>query len=148
MIAIAGSPESAIDAYCGVGCYGRHLANSGTTVVGIDVNGAALTSSSENEDVNYRTVEGAVEEHLENLLPVELLILNPPRSGLERTIPRQILNTPPETIIYVSCDPATLARDLDRLLSSYSLAGYQAFDLFPQTAHIETVAVLKRSKNQ
>ena len=148
VIAIAGSPDSAIDAYCGVGCYGRHLANSGTTVVGIDVNGAALTSSSENEDVNYRTVKGAVEEHLANFLPVELLILNPPRSGLERTIPLQILNTPPETIIYVSCDPATLARDLDRLLPSYSLAGYQAFDLFPQTAHIETVAVLKRSKNQ
>ena len=148
VIAIAGGPDSAIDAYCGVGHYGRHLANSGTTVVGIDVNGAALTSSCEDKDIKYRTVEGAVEEHLANFLPVDLLILNPPRSGLERTIPLQILEAPPETIIYVSCDPATLARDLNRLVPTYSLAESQAFDLFPQTAHIETVAVLKRSTNQ
>ena len=148
VIAIAGTPDSAIDAYCGVGHYGRHLANSGTTVVGIDVNGAALTSSCEDKDIKYRTVEGAVEEHLANFLPVDLLILNPPRSGLERTIPLQILEAPPETIIYVSCDPATLARDLNRLVPTYSLAESQAFDLFPQTAHIETVAVLKRSTNQ
>ena len=148
VIAIAGTPDSAIDAYCGVGHYGRHLANSGTTVVGIDVNGAALTSSCEDKDIKYRTVEGPVEEHLANFLPVDLLILNPPRSGLERTIPLQILEAPPETIIYVSCDPATLARDLNRLVPTYSLAESQAFDLFPQTAHIETVAVLKRSTNQ
>ena len=98
--------------------------------------------------IKYRTVEGAVEEHLANFLPVDLLILNPPRSGLERTIPLQILEAPPETIIYVSCDPATLARDLNRLVPTYSLAESQAFDLFPQTAHIETVAVLRRSTDQ
>ena len=148
VIALAGSPDSAVDAYCGVGYYGRQLANSGTTVVGIDVNEAALTSSCEKRSDNYRTVQGAVEEHLSNFLPVDLLILNPPRSGLERTIPLQILDAPPKTIIYISCDPATLARDLNRLESAYVLAQYQGFDLFPQTAHIETVVVLRRSENQ
>jgi 23S rRNA (uracil1939-C5)-methyltransferase len=148
VIALAGSPDSAVDAYCGVGYYGRQLANSGTTVVGIDVNEAALTSSCEKRSDNYRTVQGAVEEHLSHFLPVDLLILNPPRSGLERTIPLQILDAPPKTIIYISCDPATLARDLNRLESAYVLAQYQGFDLFPQTAHIETVVVLRRSENQ
>ena len=148
VIATSGSPDSAVDAYCGAGYYGRRLANSGATVVGIDVNGAALTSSCEKRSGNYRTVQGAVEEHLSNFLPVDLLILNPPRSGLESTIPLQILDAPPETIIYISCDPATLARDLKRLGSAYALIDYEAFDLFPQTAHIETVVVLRRSKNQ
>jgi len=148
VIATSGSPDSAVDAYCGAGYYGRQLANSGAAVVGIDVNGAALTSSCEKRSGNYRTVQGAVEEHLSNFLPVDLLILNPPRSGLESTIPLQILDAPPETIIYVSCDPATLARDLKRLGSAYALIDYEAFDLFPQTAHIETVVVLRRSENQ
>ena len=71
------------------------------------------------------------------------LVLNPPRSGLHEDVPTQILAEPPKRILYVSCDPATLARDVKRLNGQYALDGLRAFDLFPQTAHVEAVAELR-----
>ncbi|MGB1658840.1 MAG: 23S rRNA (uracil(1939)-C(5))-methyltransferase RlmD, partial [Longimicrobiales bacterium] len=85
---------------------------------------------------------GRVEDVLSSLLPAELLVVNPPRGGLHEDVPRQVLDAPPARMIYVSCDPATLARDLKRLSDRYTLEGLRAFDLFPQTAHVETVAEL------
>ncbi|HIN78722.1 MAG TPA: class I SAM-dependent RNA methyltransferase [Gemmatimonadetes bacterium] len=143
----AGFPDTAIDAYCGIGQYGRTLANLGTRVVGIDVSAAALASPFVRDDENYQTVQGTVEEHISDYLPTDLLVLNPPRSGLEHSVPVQILAAPPKRVIYISCDAATLARDLYRLAPVYSLVEHRAFDFFPQTAHIETVMILKRSGN-
>lgn len=144
----AGSPMTAVDAYCGIGHYGRVLAKSGAKVVGIDVNRPTFRSPRKESDENYRFVHGSVEEHLSRFLPADLCILNPPRSGLAEILPPQILRRSPQKIIYVSCDAATLARDLGRLKSSYSLIDHQAFDLFPQTSHVETVITLRRSKGE
>jgi 23S rRNA (uracil1939-C5)-methyltransferase len=84
-----------------------------------------------------------VEEHLEASLPADVILLNPPRAGVDArvTAALQSVNRPPRAIIYVSCDPATLARDLARL-DRYKLAGVRAYDMFPQTAHVETVCEL------
>ena len=142
----AGSPSTAIDGYCGIGHYGRVLAKSGTKVIGIDVDSPALQSSRRDSDKNYRFVHGPVEKHLSDFLPVDLCILNPPRNGLAETLPFQLLQKSPKNIIYVSCNAGTLARDLGRLKSSYSLLDHRSFDLFPQTSHIETVVTLERSK--
>jgi 23S rRNA (uracil1939-C5)-methyltransferase len=73
------------------------------------------------------------------------VLTNPPRTGMHERATATIAARRPERIVYVSCDPATLARDLRRLGPGYRLAGLTAFDLFPQTAHVETVAVLERS---
>ena len=140
----SGSPKTAIDAYCGVGLYGRALARAGACVTGIEMSPDAL-GSFEGAIADYRVLRGRVEDRLPDALPAQLLILNPPRTGLVHTVPDHIMASPPERIIYVSCDPATLARDLARLTSVYSLVELQAFDLFPQTAHVETVAVLERN---
>ena len=77
-----------------------------------------------------------------------MLILNPPRTGLDESIPAVVQASPPKRVIYVSCDPATLARDIDRLSPAFKLVRIQAFDLFPQTAHIETVAVLEEASDE
>ena len=137
----AGEPKTAVDAYCGVGVYGSALAERGTLVTGIERDDDAVAALRARPD-GFRVIHGPVESHLEEALPTELLILNPPRKGVTEEVSRQILTRPPERLIYVSCDPATLARDLTRLRPAYSMEKLHAFDLFPQTALVETVAVL------
>ncbi len=144
----ASGTGSAIDAYCGVGAYGLGLAARGWTVAGIESDPSAVRQargSSPPEggtDGRFEIHAGRVEDLLPALLPVDVLVLNPPRSGVHEDVPSQLLDAPPSRIIYVSCDPATLARDLKRLADRYTLARLRAFDLFPQTAHVETVAEL------
>ena len=75
---------------------------------------------------------------------VVLVLLDPPRAGVEPEIINALLNLQPARIVYVSCDPATLARDMRLLSASYSLERIAAFDMFPQTHHVETVAHLVR----
>ena len=72
------------------------------------------------------------------------MILNPPRRGVDRRVLTALTKQPPERIIYVSCNPATLARDIKGLGATFQLSNCRAFDLFPQTAHVETVATLTR----
>jgi 23S rRNA (uracil1939-C5)-methyltransferase len=91
----------------------------------------------------FRAVRGRVEEELEDRLPADIVLLNPPRSGLDRSVPASLVRHAPGRIVYVSCDPATLARDLDRLGPGFEVERIQAFDLFPQTAHVETVVTLR-----
>jgi 23S rRNA (uracil1939-C5)-methyltransferase len=88
-----------------------------------------------------------VEDRLAALLPADLVILNPPRAGLAETVPRILRAAPPARVVYVSCDPATLARDLARLRPVFGLAALFAFDLFPHTPHVETVAVLDAQRD-
>ena len=77
--------------------------------------------------------------------PVDFLLLDPPRTGAESRVINGILNLEPQRICYVSCDPATLARDLRKLLAGgYDLKGLAALDMFPQTHHVETVVHMKR----
>jgi 23S rRNA (uracil1939-C5)-methyltransferase len=85
-----------------------------------------------------------VEAALGRLGAPDLVITNPPRVGMDARVTTELERLAPGRIVYVSCDPATLARDLGRL-PGYRLAGLKAFDLFPQTAHVETVAVLERA---
>ncbi len=133
---------TAIDAYCGIGKYGRLLAEHGWSVTGIEVDHAAAVDARVDAPQRFEVVESRVEEVLGAHLPVELLLVNPPRSGLHADVPSAVMGAPPRHIVYVSCDPGTLARDLRALSDAYELVGLKSFDLFPQTAHVETVAVL------
>ncbi|MDR0649299.1 MAG: 23S rRNA (uracil(1939)-C(5))-methyltransferase RlmD [Synergistaceae bacterium] len=81
----------------------------------------------------------------------DAIVLDPPRSGCDAAVIEGVMKIAPEKIVYVSCDPATLARDLSRIMGaesggSYSLESLEAFDMFPQTAHVESVAVLRHAK--
>ena len=86
---------------------------------------------------------GRVEDLLARHLPADVVLLNPPRAGVDARVTQALesVRRPPAAILYVSCDPATLARDLVRL-PRYRLAAVRAYDMFPQTAHVETVCEL------
>lgn len=140
----AAAPGTVLDAYCGVGLYARRLARAGYQVVGIEAHGGALEEA-RRAAPQARFLEGTVEARIGEALPVDAAVLNPPRAGLHAVVPERLLGAGPARLLYVSCDPATLARDLGRLALRYGLAGIRCFDLFPQTAHVETVVELERT---
>lgn len=138
---VGGGPATAVDAYCGVGVYGRALARMGWTVAGIELDAHACRGARSGAPTGFTVREGRVEDLLPSLLPVELVLLNPPRAGLHESIPSLLARHRGARLVYVSCDPATLARDAARLAPAYRVMELQPFDLFPQTSHVETVAV-------
>ncbi len=88
---------------------------------------------------------GLVEDLLPSLRPAAGVIVNPPRTGLGEEVTSRLSAQPPDHLVYVSCDPATLGRDIARLGTSYKVRDLRSFDLFPQTAHVETVVRLERA---
>ncbi|MEJ2502771.1 MAG: hypothetical protein P8177_05545, partial [Gemmatimonadota bacterium] len=139
----AARPDRVVDAYCGVGLYARELVRAGIDTVGIEAHPAAVREA-ERATPAARFLVGRVEDRLSEALPADLAILNPPRAGLHERVSRTLGSDGPDRVVYVSCDPATLARDLGRMKETYRLRGIKSFDLFPQTAHVETVVELER----
>ncbi|HEX2210807.1 MAG TPA: hypothetical protein VHG93_24200, partial [Longimicrobium sp.] len=92
-------------------------------------------------------VEGPVEALIAEHLPADLVILNPPRAGIAAQAADALVAAPAKRIVYVSCNPATLARDLKRMSAAYRMESIRSFDLFPQTAHVESVALLTRTES-
>lgn len=134
-----------VDAYCGAGFHARRLARSGARVVGLELDPDAVAAARAERIAGAEFRQGRVEELLADALPADLVILNPPRAGVATEVVDALVATPPARIIYVSCNPATLARDIARLGAGFELAGLRSFDLFPQTAHVETVAEIRAS---
>ncbi len=145
---------TALDLYCGVGLFTLPLAQRFELVVGVEANAVATEFARRNLKCakldNTRILTSHVgdwlKEHSRSFASVDFLLLDPPRSGAENRVIDGILALSPRRISYVSCDPATLARDLKKLTAGgYNLDSVAAFDMFPQTHHVETVAWLKQS---
>lgn len=137
--------QRVVDAYCGFGVRALELAQRGARVVGIDSDAGAIEYAERGAvalGLAARFVAAPVERALSEELPADLVILNPPRRGVADPVVRALLGQPPSRIIYVSCDPATLSRDLKALAPGFDLIDLQAFDMFPQTAQVEVVASL------
>ena len=141
-LAQAHAPKKVVDAYCGIGLHARRLARLGAEVIGIELDHTAVEQAQRAGLPGCTFIEARVEDVLADHLPADLLIVNPPRAGLAGEITQQLASGAARRIIYVSCDPATLARDLARLAPHYRLESTRCFDLFPQTSHVETVAEL------
>lgn len=134
-----------VDAYCGVGVYARRMARHGANAVGIELDPGAVEMARDRSVEGCEILQGRVEDRLSEVLPAELVVLNPPRAGVAAGVMETLSNAAPARIVYVSCDPATLARDVARLGADYGIGRIQLFDLFPQTAHVETVLTLDRN---
>lgn len=135
-------PASVVDAYSGAGHTAIALADAGIRVTAIELDAEASAWSASRLRPPSRAVEGRVEDALPELLPADLVILNPPRAGVDARVTETLeAHSSTPRVIYVSCNPATLARDLSRL-PSYRIESLRAFDMFPQTAHVETVCEL------
>jgi len=136
------APATVVDAYSGTGETATRLAALGATVTAIELDRDAAAVCAARLPPGSRCLVGRVESVLMKALPADIVIVNPPRAGLhERVTATLEREGPPRVIVYVSCDPATLARDLTRL-PSYRIASIATFDMFPQTAHVETVCEL------
>jgi 23S rRNA (uracil1939-C5)-methyltransferase len=133
---------SAVDAYSGIGEHARRLAERGWKVTAIELDPTACRAARAAAADRWSVLEGRVEDRLADALPADLVIVNPPRAGLDPEVVRLLLNCAAPKLIYVSCDPATLARDVAALGGAYDASSIRCFDLFPQTAHVETVLSL------
>ena len=152
---MAHGPASVIDAYAGDGELALALEARGPKVTTIELDSEAVARMRSRLSSGTRVIEGRVEAHLASALPADAVILNPPRNGLHQQVTDLLSAAPLDgtrranhasgiahpALFYISCDPATLARDLRRL-PNYRIASLTAFDMFPQTAHVETVCEL------
>lgn len=139
--ALAISPRTAIDAYAGLGAAARSLAERGVSVTAIEVDASASRFAAGHLPEGSRAIAARVEDVLSKYLPADVVILNPPRAGVDAKVTQLLEKTPPPLVLYMSCDPATLARDVSRL-PTYRVNSLRAYDMFPQTAHVEVVCEL------
>ncbi len=140
--------ETVLDAYCGVGTLSLILAKGAHSVIGVEYVEEAIRDAKENARVNHLSNTqftcALAEEFISSLKHIDVGVLNPPRKGCERSFLENLALLKPTKIIYVSCDPATLARDLAILSEKgYKVEHVKPFDMFPQTVHVECVAFLK-----
>jgi SAM-dependent methyltransferases related to tRNA (uracil-5-)-methyltransferase len=136
-------PERVIDAYAGAGATAIRLAHAGSRVVAIESDRDAAARCAALLPEGSNAIAARVEDALAKALPADVVLINPPRTGIHETVAATLETyvPAPRAVIYVSCDPATLARDLQRM-PRYRIASLRAFDMFPQTAHVETVCEL------
>jgi len=139
-----------VDAYCGVGTFAKILSRHVGKVIAIEESASAIKDAQWNvrDIANIEILKGKVEDMLPTLSSqIDGFVIDPPRAGCQQSVLDALVNNPVPRIVYVSCDPSTLARDLNilcHLNPTYQLRSVQPLDMFPQTAHIECVAVLER----
>lgn len=143
------SEEVILDLYCGVGTLGINASKNAKKSFGIEIVKNAVLNAITNSKINKRDnifyMLGDVSECLPKIKEkVDTIIVDPPRAGLDNKTKETIIDFKPKKILYVSCDPMTLARDLKELSSYYNITNIKGLDMFPFTQHIETFVVLER----
>jgi 23S rRNA (uracil1939-C5)-methyltransferase len=151
------SDDFVLDLYCGVGAMTLMAAKKAGGALGIEWAASSVRDAKHNAVINHvhnvrflqgdacRLFQSEVLERLDRRFANNLLVLvDPPRSGCEESLLKAILQKKPKRLVYVSCDPATLARDIKRLSPFYRVQSVTPFDMFPQTSHIESVTCLDR----
>ena len=143
--------EEVIDLYSGTGTIPIFLSRYAKAVYGIEIIESAVADARENAKLNgienCRFFEGDIKDVLPGLEKrPDVMIIDPPRVGMHKKVVSQVLALGPEKIVYVSCNPATLARDLEMLCPAYRVVQVTPVDMFPHTYHIESVAELARQR--
>jgi 23S rRNA (uracil1939-C5)-methyltransferase len=143
--------ETVVDLYSGTGAIAIFLSGAAKTVIGIEIVESAvndaMTNCRINGILNCRFILGDIKEKLDGLkTEPDVMIIDPPRAGMHKDVVRKILELAPARIVYVSCNPSTLARDLYLLKESYRVLEVQPVDMFPHTHHIESVTRLELRK--
>ena len=140
-----------MEAFCGTGIMTAMLAQKCEKIIGIDIEKSSINDAHENAKNNGITNAqficadaNAEIGRIARKQDIDVMVVDPPRSGLGEEFIETISKSRPEKIIYVSCNPATLAKNLESLKKHYSLEFIQPYDMFPQTQHVECVALLKR----
>ncbi len=140
--------ERVLDLYAGTGTIGIFLSEGAKEVVGMEIVAGAVADAEKNRIANgvtnCRFIQGDIRESLKDIdWRPDVMIIDPPRDGMHKDVVRRTLEMAPPRIVYVSCNPATLARDLLALKEAYAVEAVQPVDMFPHTFHIESVARLR-----
>lgn len=141
--------ERVLDLYCGTGTIGLYLSSSCKEILGIEINKSAVEDAKSNQKYNHiknaKFICGDVKESIKKLdFHPDIVVVDPPRAGLDKETIDNLLSWETEKMIYVSCDPMTLGRDLQLLQEKYDILEITPVDMFPQTYHVECVCVLNR----
>ncbi len=140
--------ERVLDLYCGTGTIGIYLSDSAKDVNGLEINNEAVQDAQDNiainKVVNVKIEQKDVSKVIDKYENIELVVVDPPRSGLSKKALSNILEVNPNRIVYVSCDPATLSRDLNILKENYEVKEVTPVDMFPNTYHVECVCLLMK----
>lgn len=140
--------EKVLDLYCGTGTIGIYLSNEAKDVYGIEINDKAVEDAKENAVLNKANNIDFLCSDVGNVKTkfkdIDLVVIDPPRNGLSNNSLKNVLDINSKRIIYVSCDPVTLVRDLSTLTKTYIINEITLIDMFPNTAHCESVCVLER----
>ena len=145
------------DLYCGIGTISLFMAKYAKKVYGIEIVKQAIEDAIGNAKINNinntEFIAGDVEEVLDDLINnkkiiPDIVMVDPPRRGLDKTSIQNILKIKPRKLIYISCNPATLVRDLKELEESYDINSIKPVDMFPFTSHVECVAVLQLKQDR
>ncbi len=141
--------ETVLDLYSGTGTIPIWLSESAHSVIGIEINESAVADANKNCDknkiTNCRFILGDIKDALMQVeKKPDVLIIDPPRTGMHKDVVKQVVEMAPQKMVYVSCNPATLARDLGMMKDLYRVCEVQPVDMFPHTYHIESVARLEK----
>ncbi len=141
--------ETVVDLYTGTGTIPIWLSGDASEIIGLEVVEAALTDAEKNcrrnGIENCRFIAGDIRQSISGIKKrPDVMVIDPPRAGMHKDVVRAVLQMSPKKIVYVSCNPSTLARDLFMLAEEYSIARVQPVDMFPHTPHIEAVADLEK----
>ncbi len=140
--------ETVLDLYCGTGTIGMFLSKKAKHVYGVEINESAVKDANYNKELNgVSNIDFICEDAnkiKDNFNNIDIVVIDPPRSGLGNGSIEYLLDIKPKKMIYVSCDPITLARDLNILKNEYDVKKVSPVDMFPNTYHCESVCLLER----
>jgi 23S rRNA (uracil1939-C5)-methyltransferase len=149
--------QAVLDAYCGTGTIGLTMAKNAKKVLGVEINADAIRDAKENATLNgIQNVEFYNEDAGEYISflarkkeKIDVVITDPPRAGCSMKFLKSLIELSPKRVVYISCNPETLARDLNVLVKSgYRVKKIQGVDMFPHTNHIECVVALTRNEKE
>ena len=139
--------NTALDLYCGTGTIGIYISDYVKEIIGVDYNESNINDANKNKILNntnnIRFICDKVENRIEEFKDIDLVIVDPPRAGLDDKTKNYLKQINPKEIIYVSCDPITLARDI-KDLDTYKVNYIKVYNMFPRTYHCESISVLER----
>lgn len=140
-------PNKLLDLYCGTGTIGIYVSEYANEIIGIDYNESNIKDANKNKELNnlnnIKFICDKVENKIDNFKDIDMIIVDPPRKGLDSKTKEYLNIIKAKHLVYISCDPVTFARDLNDLKENYDIEFIKPFNMFPKTYHVENVAYLK-----
>ena len=141
-------PNKLLDLYCGTGTIGIYVSEFSNEIIGIDYNKSNINDANKNKELNNLNnisfICDKVENQIDNFKDIDMIIVDPPRKGLDQKTKEYLNIIKAKHLVYISCDLITFSRDINDLLENYEVEYIKPFNMFPKTYHCESIAVLER----